>query len=121
MKHFEGVTHNELYEALQQEYLQTRDSKILGKMYEIAKQAAFNYIKKYCQQRGLFNLDTEELSHDASLFVIEQYLRKPEFRVNKISAYIHFGVKKVLYKDKEKEMCEVSYDEYIENKENRKR
>jgi hypothetical protein len=113
------VTHNELYEELQTKYLETRDSKTLGEMYEIAKQAAFNYIRKYCQSRGLYNLDIDELSHYASLFVIEQYLRKHEFSVGKISAYIHFGTIKALFRNKNIEMNEVSYDEIIEKRENR--
>jgi hypothetical protein len=115
------VTHNELYEDLQKKYIITRDNNTLGKMYEIAKQAAFNYIKKYCQSHGLYNLDIDELSHDASLFVIEQYLKKPEFRVGKISAYIHFGVIKALFKNKNIEMMEVSYDEILEKQEARNR
>jgi hypothetical protein len=109
-------THNEQYEALQIEYLITRNNKTLGKMYEVAKLAAFNYIKKYCQQKGLFNFNIDEKAHEASVFVIEQYLRKPEFRVSRISAYIHFGVIKALFKNKNIEMNEVSYDEIIEKK-----
>jgi hypothetical protein len=111
---YEGITHNEIYEKLQQEYLNSRDNKVLGQMYCVAKEAAKNYIKKYCQSHGLFNLDINELSHDSALFVIEQYLRKPEFKVLKISAYIHFGVKKVLFKDKDIEMRELSYEQYFE-------
>jgi uncharacterized protein YihD (DUF1040 family) len=107
-------THNEIFESLQTEYLKNRDSKILGKMYCVAKEAAYNYLKKYCKQRGLFHLDIEEKSHDAALFVIEQYLKKSEFKVLKISAYIYFGVKKVLFKDKDKEQKEISYEQYFE-------
>jgi hypothetical protein len=113
-KSYDGITHNEIYDKLQTEYFKNRDSKILGKMYEIAKAAAFNYIKKYCQSHGLFNLDINELSHDSALFVIEQYLKKPEFKVEKISAYIYFGVKKVLFKDKDIEQNEISYEQYFE-------
>jgi hypothetical protein len=108
-------THNEIYEELQNKYLETRDNKILGQMYCVAKEAATNYIRKYCKQRGLFNLDINELSHDAALFVIEQYLKKQNFKVGKISAYIYFGVKKVLFKDKDIEMRELSYEQYFED------
>jgi hypothetical protein len=113
-KSYDGITHNEIYDELQQEYLINRDNKILGKMYEIAKAAAFNYIKKYCQSHGLFHLDISEKSHDAALFVIEQYLKKTEFRVEKISAYIHFGTRKALFKDKDIEQREISYEQYFE-------
>jgi hypothetical protein len=110
--------HNETYEELQTEYLRTRDNKTLGEMYEVAKEAAFNYLKKYCNGHGI-RLDIEELSHDAAIFVIEQYLRKPEWKVTRISAYIHFGVIKVLFRDKKRETTEVSLDEMIERKEHR--
>jgi hypothetical protein len=112
-------THNEQYEVLQNKYLETKDSKVLGEMYLIAKEAAFNYIRKYCEQRGLFHLDIQEKSHEAATFVIEQYLKKPEFKVENISSYIYFGVKKVLFKNSKIEMRELSYDELIERKERR--
>jgi hypothetical protein len=111
---YKGITHNEQYEKLQQEYLINRDNRILGKMYEIAKAAAYNYIKKYCQSHGLHNLNERELSHDSALFVIEQYLRKPEFKVEKISAYIHFGTRKALFTNKDVEQHEISYEQYFE-------
>jgi hypothetical protein len=113
---YEGETHNEQYEKLQQEYLKNRDNNILGEMYGIAKQAAFNYLRKYCQSHGLTHLEIEEKSHDASLYIIEQYLRKPEFRVTKLSAYIYFGVKKALFTNSDTEQREVSYEQYIESK-----
>jgi hypothetical protein len=117
---FNGITHNEIYEKLQQEYLNNRDNRILGQMYCVAKEVAYNYIKKYCQSHGLYNFDIKEKSHDASLFVIEQYLRKSEFKVDKISAYINFGVKKALFRDKEIEQRESSYEVLLERKEHRK-
>jgi hypothetical protein len=114
MEKYNGTTHNEIYNELQNKYLETRDKKTLGEMYLIAKAAAYNYIKKYCQSHGLYNLDINELSHDSALFVIEQYLRKPEFKVEKISAYIHFGTRKALFKDKDIEQNEISYEQYFE-------
>jgi hypothetical protein len=114
-KSYDGITHNEIYEKLQQKYLINRDKKTLGEMYLIAKEASRNYLLKYCRTRGI-HLNIDELSHDSSMFVIEQYLRKPDFKVGKISAYIHFGVKKVLFKDKDIEMRELSYEQYIEDK-----
>jgi hypothetical protein len=116
---YKGITHNEQYEKLQTEYFINRDNRILGKMYEIAKEAAANYIRKYCQSHGLHNLNGKEKSHDAALFVIEQYLKKNDFRVNKISAYIHFGVKKALFRDKEIEQRELSYEAILEKREHK--
>jgi hypothetical protein len=118
---YDGITHNEIYNELQNKYLETRDKITLGQMYCVAKEAAKNYLIKYCRQRGL-RLNLEELSHDSALFVIEQYLKKPAFKVGKISAYIYFGVKKTLFRNKDVEMREgVSYEELMERKENKKR
>jgi hypothetical protein len=119
MEKYDGITHNEIYGELQNKYLETRDNKVLGQMYCVAKNCAYNYIKKYCQSHGLYNIDISEKSHDAALFVIEQYLKKSEFKVDRISAYIHFGVQKSLFKNKDTEINEVSYDEMIEKKEHR--
>jgi hypothetical protein len=123
---YAGVTHNDEYAKQQDIYNEAKKDnnkliagRALSKMYLIAKEAAANYIKKYCRSNGLYNLDIEELSHEASVFVIEQYLRKSEFNVGKISAYIHFGVIKVLYKNKDIEMKEVSYDDLLERELNR--
>jgi hypothetical protein len=113
---YEGATHNEQYEKLQQEYLKNRDNNILGEMYRIAKRAALNYLRKYCQSHGLIHLEIEEKSHDAALFVIEQYLKKQNFKVEKISAYIYFGVKKALFTNSDREQREISYELYTENK-----
>jgi ribosomal protein S1 len=109
-------THNEIYNNLQEEYLKNRDNKILSKMYEIATQISFNYIKKYCQKKGI-SLNIKELSHDSALFVIEQYLIKSDFKVKKISAYAYFGVIKNLFKNKDSEMNEISYETLCEKNE----
>jgi hypothetical protein len=69
----------------------------------------------------LRNLDINEKSHEAATFVIEQYLRKPEFKVYKISAYIYFGTRKVLFKNKNIEINEISYDELLERELNREK
>jgi hypothetical protein len=109
-----GTTHNETFDRLQEEYLRTRDNKTLGKMYEVCVEMSKNYINKYQSSRGL-NLDVDELSHVAALFVIEQYLRKPDFLIRKLSGYMHFGCLKALFKDSKREQNEVSYDAEIES------
>jgi hypothetical protein len=114
-------THNERYELLQQQYFSARDtdqksaSTILGEMYEVCVEISTNYINKYQKSRGL-HLDVNELSHVAALFIIEQYLRKPEFKILKLSGYIHFGCLKALFKDSEREKREVSWDALAEKK-----
>jgi hypothetical protein len=104
------ITHNALYNDLQEKYLETRDARLLEKMYRIAGEAARNYLRKHLKKKGIRLNNLDELAHDAALFVIEQYLRKPWFKVRKLSAYIYFGIIKVLYKDKKRETSEVSYE-----------
>jgi hypothetical protein len=108
------VSHNARYNALQNEYFKKRDSRILTRMYEIAKEVSYHYLRKYCQRKGIRLRNLTELSHDSAMFVIDQYLRKPDFRILRISAYIHFGVIKTLFRDKAVETQEVSYEGIIE-------
>jgi hypothetical protein len=124
-KGYSGAIHNDEYTKQQEIYFENKNNKILSnkalsKMYLIAKEAAYNYIKNYCKQRGLYNLDIDEKYHEASVFVIEQYLKKPEFKVNKISAYIYFGIQKSLFHNKDIEMNECSLEELNEKRENKK-
>jgi hypothetical protein len=117
-------THNEIFEDLQKNYIYERDvthnekaaSDTLGKMYQICVTVSQNYIKKYQLSRGL-RLDIETLAHDAALYIIEQYLRKPSFRVKKVSAYAYFGCTKALFTDSRREQNEVSYEQYFTEKE----
>jgi hypothetical protein len=108
------MSHNARYNDLQNEYLKKRDSRILTKMYETAKEVSYNYLRKYCQRKGIRLRNLAELSHDSAMFVIDQYLRKPDFKILRISAYIHFGVIKTLFRNKDTETSEVSYEGIIE-------
>jgi hypothetical protein len=107
-------THNSRFMELQDEYLKTGDGKYLGMMYSLCIDVASNYIGKYARERGLL-LDIPELSHDSAVYVIERYLKKPGFRIERISAYIHFGCIKSLFRNKEQEQREVSIDDHLLN------
>jgi hypothetical protein len=85
-------------------------------MYRLCVDIAANYIRKHARERGL-TLDIAELSHDSAIYVIEQYLKKPGFRVNRISAYMHFGCMKSLYRDKEWEQRKAPFDDRLLNEE----
>jgi uncharacterized protein (UPF0128 family) len=111
------MTDNEKYEKIQDEYLKNRDDKLLTELYYICVKLAKKYLNKYCRKKGI-TLNIEEKSHDSAMFVIEQYLKKLDFKVNRISAYVYFGVIKNLYKDKHREMSEVSYEELVEKDRN---
>jgi hypothetical protein len=84
-------------------------------MYTIAREAAHNYINSYCRKKGIQLHGREEKSHDSAMFVIEQHLKKPHFKIKRISAYIHFGVIKTLFRDKDLETRESSYDHLIDS------
>jgi hypothetical protein len=85
-------------------------------MYRLCVEIASNYIKKYARKRGL-NLDIPELSHDSALYAIEQYLKKPGFRIKSISAYMYLGCIKNLFKNKDRDQREVFNDEALLNAE----
>ena len=85
-------------------------------MYRVCVEIAANYLAKYARARRL-NLEIEVLAHDAAVYMIEQYLRKPGFRIRRLSAYIHFGCFKVLFRDKERDLMEVSWDSIPPNAE----
>jgi hypothetical protein len=112
---YNGTTHNETFKRLQEDYVTTRDNKTLGKMYQVAVEVSANYIRKYQNSRGL-RLDVDTLSHDAAIYIVEQYLRKPEFRVDRLSAYAHFGCLKVLFADSKRERREVSYEQTLDDR-----
>jgi hypothetical protein len=116
-------THNERFSELQKKYFEAReagDKKAdywLNQMYELIKNIARNYIRAYCQKKGIRIGDKEEKAHESSMYCICQYIRKPGFKIDKISSYAHFGVLKSLFKDKDIEMSEVSYEQYFNEKE----
>jgi hypothetical protein len=108
------TSHNALYDALQEEYFRERDAAVLTKMYEVAKKVSRNYLNNYCRKKGIHLGNLDEMSHDSAIFVIDQYLRKPDFKITKISAYVHFGVIKTLFCNKDNERKEVSYETIVE-------
>lgn len=114
----EEETHNKRFEVLQEEFLKNRNPETLGKMYFLVREIQTNYILDYQRKKGIkFNLDEfEDKVEDATIFVIDKYLKHRDFRIERLSAYAHFGLLKALYKNKEKEMAikEVSYEDWLE-------
>lgn len=110
-------THNEIFAELQEKYLATRESSILGKMYVVCREMQTHYISSYCKKHGLrFSYDDfEDKVEYATMFVIEKYLTNPKFKVDKLSAYAYFGATKALFEHKDEEMMTESLDAYIEN------
>src|SRR5574344_694171 len=117
MKESEFKTHNEQYEKLQEQYLQTGSKKILGDMYLIIRTIEKRYIYKYLKKHHLvFEDETfEDKVEVASIFVIERYLKNKNFKIDKVSAYCYFGMIKSLFTNKEQEQKECSYEQWLEN------
>ena len=106
--------HNEKFAALQDEYYANgRDKETLGKMYEVICEYLRNRIRKYCRDRNL-RLDVEDKTEIGAVWIIERYLRNPNFKIERISAYGHFGLLKALYSNIEEEKAEVSLDALVD-------
>ena len=101
----EEETHNKRFEKLQEAFLENRTPENLAKMYWLVRELQSNYIYNYIRKHGLFfDFDeTEDKIEDATVFVIDKYLKNKDFRIEKLSAYAHFGMLKALFKDKDKE------------------
>ena len=115
MNEFE--THNKRFELLENEYLKTRNPETLSKMYFLVKELQTNYIRKYERTHGFFfnKDDFEDKVEEATIFVIDKYLKHPEFKIGMVSAYAHYGLLKALFKDKDKEMAlkTISIEDYL--------
>lgn len=111
-------THNVRFAKLQDEYLESRKPETLVQMYTLVREIESNYIYNYIKKHGLsFDFDeTEDKIEDATIFVIDKYLKKKDFKIEKLSAYAHFGMLKALFKDKEKEQAlkEISPEQWVE-------
>lgn len=111
-------THNVRFAKLQDEYLESRKPETLVQMYTLVREIESNYILDYMAKHGLFfNSDEfQDKIEDATIFVIDKYLKKKDFKIEKLSAYAHFGMLKALFKDKEKEQAlkEISPEQWVE-------
>ena len=106
-------SHNARYAELQDEYLTSRSGAVLAKMYDVCREAAGNYIKKYARSKGLVFADLEERAHDAAMYVISRHLKNPAFKVSRLSAYVHYGFLNVMFKGREHERMETPLDERL--------
>lgn len=106
--------HNEVFADLQNQYFKNgRDHEILAKMYEVFCEYLKNRINKYCRDKNI-RLDVEEKVDIGATWLLERYLRNPDFRIERLSAYAHFGLLKALYSNIEEEKAEVSLDSILD-------
>ena len=106
--------HNKLFAAAQEKFLANRTDKNLGEIYLVLKDYFENLFIKYSRQKSL-NWDNEtikEKAHDASTRMIERFIKKPDFKIDKLTSYGHWDFVKILYQDKDYEMNTSSYEDY---------
>lgn len=93
---------------LQEEYLKTRNDKILLEMFEIIEKYTASLIKKKCINK--FTLSASEISEKAftaATLLLEQYLHKPEFLIDdSFAGYLNWKIREVLWKYADDEMNE---------------
>lgn len=86
-------------------------------MYLILQDYYCNLFINYAHRKNLVWTDEEilEKSCDASSRIIERYIRIPDFKIERLTAYGHWDLTWVLYHDKDYEMNRSSYDSLMDN------
>lgn len=88
--------------TLQDEYLLTRDNKILTQMYTILKLYAKKLIVKMVKNKFYFSkIELDMKAHDSVNKMMLYYLEKPAFRVgSSFGGYLKWPIRGVLYGEK---------------------
>lgn len=96
------MNHNELFEQLQDKYYKTNNKKVLEEMYLLLLEFYKNYITDYAKKRGI--KFTKEKINDLKVEMAERtishYLKNPNFRIEKLSAYGYFDFIKIITQNK---------------------
>ena len=110
------MNHNELFDDLQEKYYKTNDKKILEEMYVLLLEFYRNYITDYARKRGLkFTKETiDDLKVEMAERTISHYLKNPNFRIEKLSAYGYFDFIKIITQNKTEEK-NFSLEKLVEN------
>ncbi|OQA15563.1 MAG: hypothetical protein BWY64_02840 [bacterium ADurb.Bin363] len=97
--------------GMQIQYFESRDSKILGKMYSILESYAQSLIKKQFSNRITPDNPVEYYSHMAATFFIEKYLMDVEFKIEiSFGAYLRHMIRQALFGKQEHACAEESLD-----------
>ena len=96
------MNHNELFSDLQDKYYQTNNKKVLEEMYLLLLEFYRNYITDYAKKRGLkFTKEKiDDLKTEMAERTISHYLKKPGFRIEKLSAFGYFDFIKIITQNK---------------------
>ena len=110
------MSHNEIFADLQNKYYKTNNKKVLEEMYLLLLEFYRNYITDYARKRGLkFTKETiDDLRTEMAERTISHYLKKPDFRIEKLSSYGYFDFIKIITQNKT-EHKNFSLEQLIEN------
>lgn len=110
------MSHNEMFADLQEKYYQTNNKKVLEEMYLLLLEFYRNYITDYARKRGLkFTKEKiDDLKVEMAERTISHYLKKPDFRIEKLSSYGYFDFIKIITQNKTEDK-NFSLEQLIEN------
>lgn len=110
------MNHNEMFAELQNKYYKTNDKKVLEEMYLLLLEFYRNYITDYARKRGLkFSKETiDDLRTEMAERTISHYLKKPDFRIEKLSSYGYFDFIKIITQNKTEDR-NFSLEQLVEN------
>ena len=110
------MTHNEIFNDLQNKYYKTNDKKVLEEMYLLLLEFYKNYIIDYAIKRGLkFPKETvDDLKTEMAERTILHYLKNPDFRIEQLSSYGYFDFIKIITQNKTEDR-NFSLEQLIEN------
>ena len=110
------MNHNELFADLQEKYYKTNNKKVLEEMYVLLLEFYRNYIADYARKRGLkFTKETiDDLRTEMAERTISHYLKKPDFRIEKLSSYGYFDFIKIITQNKTEDK-NLSLEQLVEN------
>ena len=110
------MSHNELFAQLQDKYYQTNNKKVLEEMYLLLLEFYKNYITDYARKRGLkFTKEkVDDLKVEMAERTISHYLKKEDFRIEKLSSYGYFDFIKIITQTKTEDR-NFSLEQLVEN------
>ena len=110
------MTHNELFNELQDKYYKTKSKKVLEEIYLLLLEFYRNYITDYARKRGLkFSKEKiDDLRVEMAERTISHYLKNPNFRIENISSYGYFDFIKIITQNKTEDR-NFSLEQLVEN------
>ena len=95
----EAKTDNQRFMNMQKRYIIDNDIKALDDMYRLGIRVALKMINKFSSAnrhiQNLTRMEKNEKAHNASSYIIEQYIKRPTFYIKK--SYTAYLYKRVQY------------------------